>query len=183
MSGAAMNNIFQEQFTLGQVADAIQTNPETIKTWMKKGLIFRAPTEGGGPGTRRLHSFFGVMEMAVAAALIEAGVKDNEVAFYAARSFAMAGDGPIGDCPGRIPGCPFHEGLTYVAIGNGQSTEVLYRPGKDMMASARHRLGGAEVIIFVEINSIFRRVVTALRHDPVEVMKIAKQSLDQMEQD
>lgn len=180
MHGAPMNNIFHEQFTLGQVAEAIQTNPETIKTWMKKGLIHRAPTEGGGPGTRRLHSFFGVMEMAVAAALIEAGVKDNGVAFLAAGSFAMFGDGPILDRPGRIPGCPFHEGLTYVAVGNGQSTEVLYRPGKDMMAETRHHLRKAEVIIFVEINPIFNRVVTALGHDPAEVMKIAKRDLGLM---
>lgn len=183
MHGAPMNNIFQEQFTLGQVADAIQTNPETIKTWLKKGLIENKPTAGSGPGVPRLHSFFGVMEMAVAKALIDAGVKDNDVTFYAAKFFAHTGDGGTGHRPGRIPGCPFHEGLTYVAVGNRRSTEVLYRPGTDMMAETRHELGGAEVIIFVEINSIFHRVVNALGHDPVEVMRIAKQSLDQMKQD
>lgn len=173
-------NIFNDQFTLGQVAEAIQTNPETIKTWMKKGLITNAPTEGAGPGIRRLHSFFGVMEMAVAAALIDAGVKDNDVVFYASKFFAHAGDGPMNDRPGRVPGCPFTEGLTYIAVGNGRSEEVLYRPGKDMMASTRYGLGGAEVIIFVEINSIFRRVVTALGHDPADVMKIAAQILNGM---
>lgn len=171
--GAEMN-IFHEQFTLGQVADAIEANPETIKTWIKKGLIYSAPTEGSGPGSRRLHSFFGVMEMAVAVALINSGVKDNDVVFNAARSFAMTGTWPVRGRAGRVPGCPFHEGLTYVAIGNGRSTEICYLPGRDMMASTRSDLGGAEVIIFVEVNSIFRRVVAALGYDPVEVMKIAK---------
>lgn len=166
-------NIFHEQFTLGQVAEATATNPETIKTWIKKGLPVNTPTAGKGPGVPRLHGFFGTMEIAVAAALIGAGVKDSAVVWEAASFFAHTGDCGTGDRPGRIPGCPFPEGLTYVAIGNGRSTEICYRPGKDMMASTRYELGCAEVIIFVEINSIFNRVVRALGHDPAEVRKIA----------
>lgn len=174
--------IFAEKFSLGEVALAINTKPETIKTWMKKGLIVNTPTAGNGPGVPRLHTFYGVMEMAVAAALIDAGVRDNAVVWRAASFFAHTGDCGLNDRPGRLPGCPFLEGLTYIAIGGGKSAEVCYRPGTDMMASVRHELGGAEVIIFIEINRIFRRVVEALGHNPAEVMAMVKHDLDQMGQ-
>ena len=174
-------NIFHEEYTLGQVASATGLSVETIKTWLRKELIWSKPTKADGPGTRRLHSFYGVMEIAVAAALIDAGVKDNEVTFYAARFFAHSGDGGTGFRPGRLPGCPFHEGLTYIAVGNGRSIEVCYRPSKDSLAAIRHDLGQPEVIILVEINAIFQRIVRALGHDPVEVMKIAKHDVELMD--
>lgn len=173
-------SIFEEQFTLGQVAEAISTNPETIKTWIRKEVIVNTPSAGRGPGVPRLHSFYGVMEMAIAAALIEAGVRDNAVIWLAASNFAHAGDGGTGSRPGRVPGCPFPEGLTYVAVGGGRSVDVCYRPGNDMMAATRSALGGAEVIIFIEINRIFRRIVTALGHNPEEVRQIAQEILAAM---
>lgn len=72
--------------------------------------------------------------------------------------------------------------MTIVAVGGERSKEVCYRPGTDMMTETRHDLGGADVIIFIEINAIFRRVVTALGHDPVKVMRLAQQSLDAVPQ-
>lgn len=173
-------NIFHAQFTLGQVAEATGLPADTIKTWLRKELIHTMPSKADGPGTRRLHSFHGAMEIAVAGALMEAGVKDNSVVFHAATSFAHFGDGPLPGTPGRIPGCPFPDNLTYLAVGGGRSAEIYYRPGKDEMASIRHRLKRPEVIIMVEINSIFERVVRGLGHEPAEVMKIARHDLNLM---
>ena len=173
-------NLFNQTFTLGQIADATGIPVQTIKTWVHKKLILSLPTGGEGPGVKRQYSFFGAMEIAIAGALLGAGVRDNDVAFNAATSFSHTGDGPLPSTPARIPGCPYGEGLTFIAVGNGKYTEICYRPGKDQLVNVQHDLGGAEVMILVEITPIFKRVVAGLGYDPVEAMQMARSDIERM---
>lgn len=119
----------QERFQLGQVAEIIDTSPQTIKTWVARGVIVssvdgEAGIEGGREeGSRRSFSIHAVMQMSVAKALISFGFRDTERAFDAAARFAHVGHGPSGwvgepmDArKQRLPGMPYHYSLGHTLL-------------------------------------------------------------------
>jgi hypothetical protein len=185
---AAAMNIFYDQFSTGQVVQATGVPNATLQSWIKRNVIVAQPPEGaepraritggGTPGAHRRFSFFNVMEIAIAKALLDAGFGDLENAFKAARHFAHAGRGGISkDFPARVPGCPYDRAgmaaTTLVAVRGDRSTEHLWKVGTDPIPSICHELQSHEGCVLIDAGMVFDRVVTALGYDPVKVMAFA----------
>lgn len=178
-------NIFHDQFSTGQVIAATGVSNATLQSWLKRDLIIghktSAPIAGGGtPGAHRRYSFFNVMEIAVAKALLDAGAGNVSDAFKAASHFAHTGQGPLpGLSPERAPGLPFTTSaggcLTLVCMSGNMSLETPYQPGCDFYANVRNRLGPGCVVL--EVNGLFERVTARLGYDFRDVLKDAYRNL------
>jgi len=156
-------NIFQQRFSTGQVVAATGLPNATLQSWLKRDLIVGhkqyAPIQGGGsPGAHRTFSFFNVMEIAIAKALL---------------GFAHVGNGQIGDMrPERRPGLPYNDAcLTVLCVRQENSVVEIWKPKSDLFITARHRLG--EGFVVLEINPIFERVTHRLGHDYRDVLNFA----------
>ena len=162
--------IFDAQFSTGQVTEATGVTNAALQSWLRRELIIGhrdSPIGGGGsPGVHRRFSFFNVMEIAVAKALIDSGYNDVPSAFAAARLFAHTGDAPIGDLPARLPAMPFDNRdmncHTLLCVGPNGADMTIWAPGRDVWANMR-RLG--EGFFILHIDPIFERVVMALKHN------------------
>lgn len=174
-------NIFHAQFSTGQVVEATAVSNATLQSWLKRKLIVSqqdSPIVGGGsPGVHRRYSFFTVMEIAIAKALIDAGLSNLSAAFQAASRFAHIGCGEIGDRPARMPSIPFDtlgsSGMTLLCVAGDRSAITLWRPGKDPLAEIRHELQRPGGFVLIEADPIFNRVVTLLGYQPHEVLQLA----------
>lgn len=180
--------IFHHQFSTGQVVAATGVSNATLQTWLKRDVIVAQPPEaaeheltitgGGKPGAHRRFSFFNVMEIALAKTLIDAGLRDLDNAFKAARHFAHSGCGPIENVrPARSPGCPFDtagtSATTLLAVREDQSGEFLYKVGSDVLPLIWHRIGGRDGFLLIDAQVVFDRVVAALGFNPEEVLALA----------
>lgn len=131
----------EHRFQLGQVAEILDTSPQTIKGWLHRGLVVGYAEEGGEPlieggaatRTRRSFSINAVMQMAVLKQLIDFGMRDTERMVRASAAFAHTGGGAsgwIGGTPDlrgqRLPGMPYHfnYGRTFLVIGKASSTVI-----------------------------------------------------------
>lgn len=171
-------NIFQQRFSTGQVVAATGLPNATLQSWLKRDLIVGhkqyAPIQGGGsPGAHRGFSFFNVMEIAIAKALLDAGMGSVSDACKAAMGFAHVGNGQIGDMrPERRPGLPYNDAcLTVLCVRQENSVVEIWKPKSDLFITARHRLG--EGFVVLEINPIFERVTHRLGHDYRDVLNFA----------
>lgn len=171
-------NIFHHPFSTGQVVAATGVSNSALQSWLKRDLIVGhkegAPIEGGGtPGAHRRFSFFNVMEIAVAKALLDVGMGSVSDAFRAAMGFAHVGNGELpGLRPERRPGLPYNDTcLTILCVRQDQSTVEIWKPKSDVFISARQRLGGGFVVL--EINPIFERVTHQLGYDHRDVLSLA----------
>jgi len=175
-------DIFDTQFTTGQVVAATGVSNNTLQTWLKRNLIVgqkNAPISGGGtPGAHRRFSFFNVMEIAVTKALVDVGLSVSD-ALHAAVRFAHSAPGPIGDELVRLPSLPFNTlrnpCFTVLCVSGDKSHVLPWVPGKgdDAMVLARHYLGNPLGWITLQINPIFESVVTRLGFDYRDVLKRA----------
>ena len=171
--------IFDDKFSTGQVIKATGVSNPTLQSWLKRNMIIGhkegTGIEGAGsPGVYRRFSFFNVMEIAVAKALIDVGVKDLTAAFEVAREFAHTGDGPVFNQPGRQPSTPFNEvGITLLCVGEKRSECVHWQPGKDPLSIIFSRLKKPEGIIILHMNKLFDRVTSALGYHPEKVLQDA----------
>lgn len=85
------------RFSTATVMRAADVSKAALMTWARRGFITGEHYEGGeGPGRYRQFSFFAVVEISFAAALLRAGLGSVEDAFRAARRFAHIGHGPTG---------------------------------------------------------------------------------------
>lgn len=113
-------------FSTGQVVAATGVAHESLQNWLKRGLVVgQKDIEGGGAkGRHRRYSFFNVIEIAMAKALIDAGMSTLEHAFYAAALFSHTGVG------GRIPSHPFNQrpGYTLLVAGPGWADTFFLSP-------------------------------------------------------
>ena len=85
-----------QRFQLRQVAEIIDASPQTIKTWVARGVISSVEGEpaiegGREQGRRRSFSVDAIMQIAIAKAMIDFGFRDTERAFSAARQFINHG--------------------------------------------------------------------------------------------
>ena len=178
-------NIFQETFSTGKVVKAANITNAKLQSWMRRDLIVghrkKAPIGGGGaPGSSREFSYFNVMEIAVAEAVLQVGSQSVEEAFHIAMGFAHMGNGAsfwAGEeeppLP-RDPGMPFnphvHPGCqTLLCVAGTASVTVPWKPGSDAYIDARHKLHNPASMVIIEIDPIYERVVKALGHNPWEV--------------
>jgi len=184
-------NIFHHQFSTGQVVAATGVTNAALQSWLRRNLIVghktTAPIEGGGtPGAHRKFSFFNVMEIAIAKALTDTGLKDIDAAMKAAMHFAHSGHAAVGDNPGRMPSLPFDwrqpPRKTILCVAGERSTVTYWRPGNnDFWVIARHQLGNPEGFVALEINPVFERVVANLGYDYRDVLEIAYPHNEQAE--
>jgi hypothetical protein len=181
-------SILNETFSTHQVAVAANVAPGTLQNWLKRGVIVGhrdEDIEGGGiQGNHRKFSFFAVMQIAVAKALIDAGVTDLKKAFDAAVGFAHIGGGPIGNVePGRIPALPFHfkHGETLLVVSERRKSVILHRPNVDDFHVIRHRLQSPASWVTVDAGEVFRRVCAALGKHPSAVMDAEYAAAPEME--
>ncbi|MFG1303687.1 hypothetical protein V5F34_06060 [Xanthobacter autotrophicus] len=161
-------SILGEEFSTGQVLEAADVTNAALQSWIRRGLIVGHKGHSidmpGSPGVRRKFSFYNVMEIAVAKALIDLGVELVD-AFKAAASFSHAGDEE------RRPSLPYRgQGFTLLCVAGQQSTEVFWKPGEDITEEIRIRLAQPFGWTTLFVDDLFDRVVSALRHHPQAVI-------------
>ncbi|MFC3060362.1 MerR family transcriptional regulator [Paenirhodobacter populi] len=174
-------NIFHAKFSTSQITEATGVNNDTLQNWLKRQLIIgqKDIVGGGSQGRHRQYSFFNLIEIAAAKALVDAGMGDLKSAFKAANMFAHTGGGPLGGTPERVPGCPFNKcpGITLLVAGPGWSDEVFMAPNDSALKLYTDLVfkapAGREGCIFVNMSDVFDRVVVRVGYRPVEVLGIA----------
>ncbi len=163
--------ILASRFTTGQVLQATGTKNPTLQTWIKRGFVVGHSSEGaavdmpGQPGLRRTFSFYTLMQIAVAAAIIKVSGNASR-AFEAAIEFAHIGDEQ------RSPGVPFRDGRTWLLVAEDDERLVNAKWGEDPHMRASWPLGARrDAVIAVDVNAIFDRVCAALAIHPEEVIE------------
>ncbi len=178
--------IWTNTYSAHEVAAATNVAPATLQNWLKRGVIVghRDNIEGGGiQGNRRRFSFYAVMQIAIASALIEAsGGMDIKAAFEAAMIFAHSGHGGGAGYAGeeknepeRCPAHPYHFSLgkTLLATVGGNTTVVLNDPIGDTFGMIGHKLRRAIGFTVIDASAVFDRVCGALGEHPNVVMDAA----------
>ncbi len=170
----------QDGFKTGEVVAATGVASDTLQGWLRRGLVFdQDKIEGGGKqGRHRRYTFFTVMQIAVARALMQAGMTNPRAAFAAAAVFAHTGR----SMPRlrRLPGMPFptEEGATFLATA-GEQTVLWADLGphepviRNLVAALRRPTG----FIVCDVSLVFERTVYALGEDPVLLVREAYQQV------
>jgi hypothetical protein len=164
-------DVFTKNFTAGQVVAAADITGAALQTWIRRGVIVGHRGKGvempGKPGRPRAFSFYNVMEIATAAALIKVGV-DVAPAFRAAQHFSHSGAG------GRLPGLPFNTPVETFLVCAGERTVVVpWRPGTDFISEVRSHLGFPVDMTVVDALSVFDRAAAAIGEHPEDLLEAA----------
>ncbi|NDV52152.1 hypothetical protein [Salipiger sp. PrR003] len=169
-----MDNINQRQFTSGEVVKAAGIAMGAFQNWLNRGvLIGPDPIKGGGtPGRYRSFTWFTLNEVAMAAAIVKAGVNDVQTAFRAAQSYAHAGNGALPGTPARDPSLPFavEHGRTLLAFNGERAGVFLYKPSEDILPHIRQSLGRPEGFTVIDALDVFDRVCGSIGIHPQEVL-------------
>lgn len=158
-------NIIERTFMAAEVAELTGASPKDVQNWAARGVMVGHRVEGGGSkGKARRFSFFNVMEIAVAKAILDAGSRNVEAAFKAAAGFSHAGDGGSGwegddtpPSPHRLPGLPWHHDHddTRLFVNGGASFAV----ADGIIGHSEHRaliyLGRPPAYLVVNVSQVF----------------------------
>lgn len=165
--------LLNRTFTAQSVALAAGCTPKQITDWCNLGRVI-GQREPLGKGHSRKFSWFNLMEIAIAAELMDIGMSSVQDAFAAAQKFAHSGESPsvwIGDeqeGPTRIPAMPWHHniGQTLLFVWNGGSAvKLVDDDGKVNLSSITpeyHRFTG---FIVANVSEIFARVCNRMELD------------------
>lgn len=166
-------SIFHQQFTNSEIVAATGVTNFQLQNWLKRGQIIGHGVEGGGsPGKHRKFSFFNLMQIAVAKALIDVGMTDMQQVTHAAGCFAHTGDMAIGNRPERIPGFPFKEGKTLLIAGPERSEEYQLLSSERLgLAAAIFKHGVGAVVI--NVSAVFENTLRRAGFDPIEITREA----------
>jgi len=176
-------DLLNRKYTAQSVALATGTTAKQITDWCNQGQIM-GQREPLGKGRRREFSFFNVMEVAGAVALMEVGVRSPADAFKAASYFAHiapGGSGWVGDDgimveegndPKRWPSLPYHhnDGETFLVVSGDMSEVVLSKSGELNTYSffpMHHRPAG---FILLNMSEVFKTVSHRMALDYREVL-------------
>lgn len=156
-------SILDSRFTTGQVVQATGVSNAVLQTWLRRNIVNADNIGGGGnPGSYRSFTFNTVIEIAVAKALIDAGIR-NDAAFAAALTFAHAGNGPhpAADIPPRMPGMLFDDRTeavrTVLCLASDSSFVLPHGMGRNIYAAAKHRAQHQPFTLF-EVDDLFDQV-------------------------
>lgn len=172
-------NIFDKSYTTQEVADATGTTVKNMANWADRGLVVSKNKDDVGRGRTRTYSWFTLMQVACATAIMDLGFSSPKDAFDAAAHFAHVGTGPsgwVGELPIdraiRWPGLPFHHmrGITVMYVAGRNSTVRLHRiwnneKFSDSYFSIRDELRGARGHIALDVLAIFKEVCRRLGAD------------------
>lgn len=165
-------SIFEATFSTGQIVAAAGITPAALQSWIRRDFIIGHGEGGvdkpGKAGLRRAFTIFNLMEIATAAALVDAGV-DIPHAFRAAHRFAHVGGPP------RLPALPFPGAVgTLIAMASGEARVMAWKPGEDVYAIARsHLRGHGPAITLLDVGNVFERAVSAVGHNPQAILSEA----------
>ena len=170
-------NPFDRSYMAHEVATLAGTTTKNVQNWTQRGLI------GGHSDTtdkrkQGQYSWFNVMEVACAVALMEIGLNRPQIAFTAAMHFAHIGKGqtgwvgePAADQAVRYPGLPFHHmrGVTFLYVAGENSAVMLHRifneePFAESYFTLRRRLG-AEGWIALNVTEVLKAVMERAGED------------------
>ena len=161
-------------FSASEVSNLTGARPESIQNWVKRKLIVghRKIEGGGSQGKHRRFTFFNVMEISMAQALMEMHMGAKE-AFAAAAQFAHGEGGAVAGLPLRLAALPFHpsHGYTIFGVAGERTFEEIWMPGsdRDTYAKLRHHLG-ADHFLTVNATKIFNEVCDRMQCSPIEVL-------------
>lgn len=173
-----MVDLFNQTYTAQTVALATGATAKQITDWTNQGLII-GQNKRPGRGRAREFSWFNVMEVAAAMALMEIGIRSPADAFRFAQHFAHFGDGGGGWVgrddgePERLPGVPFHHGRgrTILCVAGGEAHIALVRHRKPFdLEALRWSLGRPIAMIVLDVTEIFRAVTLRMSLDYGEVL-------------
>ena len=157
-------NLFEIEFATGDLLRAANVTNPSLQTWIRRELIVGHKVDmPGGPGTKRQFSFFNIMEVATAKALIDVGLQTSN-AFQAAGRFAHMGSGRLPSLP--APG----DGKTLLCVAGSRSVTIQQTPTGDAFGTARHLLGKPPGFVVLDISELFDRVCGALGFHPEAVL-------------
>lgn len=168
-------SIFQQTFTNAQIVASTGVTNDQLQNWIRRDLIVgQGQIEGGGsPGRHRRFSFFNLMEIAIAKALLDAGLGDLQRTTQAAKHFAHVGRGEIGDRPERLPGFPFKDGKTLLIVGPRDAREYQVtqqeRPLALYAAIKQHGIGA----LVIDASAVFETTLQRAGQDPALAMREA----------
>lgn len=176
-----MDNLFDVEFDLNQVATASGAKPVTIKSWIAADkVVASGPTAklsgGGGSGKRRGFGFRSVIEIGFAKAILNGGINDLDSAFGGAMHFAHTSEEHEGSR--RVPGFPYPPvgslaPRSLLFIAGDQSRVTAWTPGRDGLTAALSSFADPEVLVTINCNAVFDRIVAGLGLDRGEVMRAA----------
>ncbi|CAH1653441.1 conserved hypothetical protein [Hyphomicrobiales bacterium] len=161
-------SIFNAEFVTGQVLVAADVTNSALQTWIRRNLLVGHKNHEidmpGSPGIKRKFSFFNVMEIAIAKALVDLGVELAD-AFKAAALFAHTGDDD------RLPSLPFRGvGFTLLCVSGPHSHAVQWKPDVDTVADVRVMLRQPKGWTTLEVMPVFDRVTVTLGYHPSAVV-------------
>ena len=177
-------DILIRKYTAQSVALATGATSKQITDWCNQGLII-GQREPLGRGHKRLFSWFNIMEIAGALALMNIGIKSPGDAFRAAIYFSHVGEGGTGwvgddgimeddNEPKRWPALPFHHkhGVTYLLVSDGAGHVVLSVDGKVDPLVLSPLTGSAGVLGFIALNmtELFMRVINRMAMEGREIL-------------
>jgi hypothetical protein len=174
-----MTSPFSHTFSNRQVVEATAATSDNIQNWIVRGHLTGSslPEGGGSQGKHRRFSFHNLMEVAVAKALINAGLSNLDDVFLAAKHFAHIADTQDNKIR-RLPGLPYRDGITLLIAGSGSYKAIKIGGAKrddldlfaEMSGTNTGRITGA---VWLDASEIFRQVMTRAGFDPDAVMREA----------
>ena len=180
-------NVFDRTYTKHDVVAATGIPMATLQNWVQRGVIVGhrvSGVEGGGvQGKQRFFSYFALMQIAVANALIKAGTGMELIpAFESAQYFAHSGHDGEGKYVGddqpepleqiRHPGFPYHHdcGRTLIAAQGGKAM-VFVEDSKDHpFAAIRQGFGDSFGFTLIDASAVFNAVCGSMDLHPYKVL-------------
>lgn len=168
-------SIFAQGLGTDVVLRAANISSVLLGQWIRRGLIIgRRPDAGeeggiktGKQGLRRTYTYHQAVEIAVAAELARDGAVPVGRAFKAAASFAHSGN------RGRLPGLPFEDGETFLAVAGDRS--FVFVMDDEGLEEARRHLGEPFTMILLNVGRVVDRVIAAIGRRPQEEIEQAYQ--------
>lgn len=170
--------LLNQTFTAQSVAMATGCTSKQITDWCNLGRVI-GQREPLGRGNSRKFSWFNVMEIAIAAELMNVGMSSVQDAFAAAQKFAHTGESPshwAGEEPSgptRIPAMPYHHNLGQTVLfvyQGGSAVKLVGFDGKVNLWSITPQHVDFTGFIVVNITEVFKRVCFRMAQDYREVL-------------
>ena len=167
----------KNEFSASDVCRIANVTSKNLQSWLRHDLVLGQGVEGGGAkGKHRVFSWSSVIEISLAAVLIDHGFPRKR-AFFCALQFAHMGDHAAhweGDMPGpmRHPGMPYHHkfGPTFLYVSGDDTFTVCEGVPGQSADRAVGLLGRSFVHTVIDISGIFDVMCSRMDLHPLKVL-------------